>query len=74
MTLNYVDELIILTSAVTGCISISTFALLAVVPVGIVSCASGLKICTITAEIKKYKSFIKREKEKHDKIVLLAKT
>ena len=74
MTLNYVEHLITLTFAVTGCISISTFASLAVVPVGIVSSASGLNVCAITAEIEEYKSFIKREKEKHDKIVLLAKT
>ena len=34
----------------------------------------GLKICTITAEIKNYKSIIKKKKKKHDKIVLLAKS
>ena len=32
----------------------------------------GLKICVITAEIKKYRSIIK--KKKYDKIVLLAKS
>ena len=32
----------------------------------------GLKVCTITAGIKKYKSIIK--KKKHDKIILLAKS
>ena len=34
----------------------------------------GLKICTIIAGIKKYKSLIKKKKKKHDKTVLLAKT
>ena len=34
----------------------------------------GLIICAITAGIKKYKSIIKKKKEKHDKIVLLAKS
>ena len=34
----------------------------------------GLKICAITAEIKRYKSIHKKNKNKHDKIVLLAKT
>ena len=38
------------------------------------SSAIGLKICAITAEIKKYKSIIKKRKKKHDKIVLLAKS
>ena len=39
---------------------------------GITSPAIGLKICTIAAGIKEYKSIIK--KKKHDKIVLLAKS
>ena len=34
----------------------------------------GLKICAITAVIKKYKAILKKKKKKHDKIVLLAKT
>ena len=43
------------------------------VPVGITSSAVGIKICPITAEIKKYRSIIKKKKKKHDKIVLLGK-
>ena len=39
---------------------------------GITSSITGLKIRAITAEIKKYKSVIK--KKKHDEIVLLAKS
>ena len=42
--------------------------------IGITSSAIGLKICAITAGIKKYKSIIKKKKEKHDKLVLLAKS
>ena len=38
------------------------------------SSAAGIKICTITAGIKKYKSIITKKRKKHDKIVLLAKT
>ena len=38
------------------------------------SSAIGLKLCTVTVAIKKYKSIIKKKKKKHDKIVLLAKT
>ena len=34
----------------------------------------GLKICAVTAVIKRYKSIIKTNKKKHDKIVLLAET
>ena len=33
-----------------------------------------LKICAITAAIKKYKSIIKKKKKKHNQIVLLTKS
>ena len=42
------------------------------IPIGITSSAIGLKICAITAGIKKYKSIIKKKRKKHDKIILLA--
>ena len=35
------------------------------------SYAVGMKICAITAGIKKYKSIIKKKKKKYDKIALL---
>ena len=57
---------------VTGCVSISAFALLVAIPVGIASSAVGIKICAITAAIKKYKSIIMKKK-KHDKIALLGR-
>ena len=57
---------------VSQCLSISAVAL-AGTHVEITSSAIELKICVITAGIKKYKSIIKKEKKKHDKIVLLAK-
>ena len=44
------------------------------IPIEITSSAIGLKICAITAGIKKYKLIIKKKKKKHDKIVLLAKS
>ena len=71
--LNYVEHLLILVSTVTGCISISAFASWVSVPVGITSSVVRLKICAITAGIKKYKSIIKKKKKKHDKIVLLGR-
>ena len=71
--LNYVWNLLILVSAVTGCISISAFASLVCVLVGITSSAVGLKICAITAEIKMEKSVITKKKKKRDKILVLAK-
>ena len=47
--------------------------LLVCVPVSITSSAVGIKVCAITAGIKKYKSIIKKKKKKHNKIVLLGK-
>ena len=73
-TLNYIEHFLILVFTITGCISISAFASLIDIPLGITSSAIGLKICAITAEIKKYKSIIKKKKKKHDKIIFLAKS
>ena len=50
------------------------FGSLVDIPIGITSSAIGLRNCTITALIKKYKSIIKKKKRKHDKIVLLEKS
>ena len=72
--LNYIDHSFIVISTITGCVSISAFASLVGIPIGIASSTIGLKICVITAGIKKYKSIIKKKKKKHDKIVLLAKS
>ena len=72
--LNYIDHLLIVIYALTGCVSISAFAYLVGITIGITSSAIGWKICAITAGIKKYKSIIKKKKKKHDKIVLLTKS
>ena len=47
--LNYVEHLLIVTSTVTGCVSISAFASLICVSVGITSFTIGINICAITA-------------------------
>ena len=73
-TLNYIEHFLILASAIAGCISISAFASLLGIPIGITSSAVGLKICAVTAGIQMYKSIVKKKKKKHDKMVLLAKT
>ena len=54
--LNYVEHLLILVSTVTCCVSISAFASLDCLSVGIMSSAIGIKICEITSGIKKYMS------------------
>ena len=72
--LNYIEHFLILASTISGCIPISVFASLIGIPIGIKSSAIGLKICAIAARTKKYKSIIKKEKKKHDKIVFVAKS
>ena len=52
------QHLVILNPIITRCISISAFASLIGIPIKIMSSAIGLKICAITARIKKYKSII----------------
>ena len=53
-TLNYIRHFLILASTITGWISISTFASLLGISIAIMSSATGLQICAITARIKKY--------------------
>ena len=72
-TLKYIEQFLILASTITGFISVS-FASLLGIPIGITNSAKGVKICAITAGIKKYKSIIKKKKKSHEKIVLLAKS
>ena len=43
-TLNYIGHFLILGSTITGCVSISSFASLVGIPIGITSSAIGLKI------------------------------
>ena len=54
-TLHYIEDLLILASVVTGCVSISTFASLVGVPVAITGSSVGL-----TLEVKKYQKNIKK--------------
>ena len=70
--LNYDKHLLILASVVAGCVSIFGFDSLVCPPVGNASSALEIKICAVTAGVKKYKSIIKKKK-KHNKIVLLRK-
>ena len=60
---NYTEYLLILASAVAGFVSISAFASLVGVPASTASSEEALKICVITAGIKKCKSIIKRKEK-----------
>ena len=71
-TLNYIEHFLILASTITSCVSISAFASLIGITIGITSSAIGINICAITAVAKKCKLIIK--KKKHDQILSLAKS
>ena len=53
--LNYVDDLLIVFSAIIGCVFISDFTSSVGIPTGITSYVIGLKVCAITPGIRKYK-------------------
>ena len=61
-SLNYIENFLNLASAIIRCTSISVFAFLLGIPIGIASSAILLKICATTAGIKKYKSIIKKKR------------
>ena len=67
--LNYAENLSILSSIITGCVSISAFASLVDINLGITSFSVGINIFAIIARIKKYKSIIKKKKKKDNSIV-----
>ena len=64
MVLNYFEHLLILVSMVTGCVLFSAFFSCAGIPKGIPRFKLGLKICVITATLKKYKSMVKKKSKK----------
>ena len=57
--LNNIEQLLVLISDITGLVSISAFAFLVGIPIGIASSAVGLKTCAIT-----YKSINKKKRKK----------
>ena len=55
-TLNYTEHLLILASAVNGCVSMSGFASLVGILAGIASSPAEIQFCVVTAGTKKYNS------------------
>ena len=60
--LNYFENFLVFASAVSGCVSVSAFASLVGVSVGISSSTVEIKICAITAEITRGQFSKKRGK------------
>ena len=73
-TLNDIEHFLVLPSTTTVCISVSAFASLLSIRIGITSSEIVLNYCAIAAGIKKYKSKIKKKKKKHSKIMLSVKS
>ena len=71
--MNYFEHVLVFLSTVSGCVSISAFNSLFGGPEGTLNFAVVQKVSPITAVIKKYKSIIKKKRQKYDKIVLLGK-
>ena len=71
-TSNYFEHILSFISAVAGSVSISYFAFLVGIPIGIANSVAKIKRCAITTGIKNYHLVIKKKKEKHGKIELLA--
>ena len=58
------ENFLTLIPLITGLAFGSVFAALVVIPVESTSSTTGLKICAITAGIKKYKSTVKKKRKK----------
>ena len=56
VVINYVENLLTLDYAVSGCVSISAFASLVDSSIRITRCAVRLKVCAVTSGIKKQNS------------------
>ena len=61
--LNYIDQSLAVIYTVAGCVSISAFASLVRIPIGIAISTTRLNICAITAGIKKFESMTQKKEE-----------
>ena len=71
---DYIDKNLIVLSATTGGVSINSLTGIVGVPVGIASAGFTLIFSLTTGIIKKLLSITRNKKEKHDKILMLAKS
>ena len=69
---NYVENLLILASAVTGWVFISVFVWLAGIPIGTTSSVKEIKIYTSTAGNQKYWKIMQKKRKNDNKRVLLS--
>ena len=70
----YFDKSLIVLSVATGIISIASFATVIETPVGIMTASFSLTFSMTTGFVKKKLKNNKKQKEKHNKIVMLARS
>ena len=71
---DYIDKVLIVLSATTGGVSITSFRSVVGAPVRIASASFTLIFSLTTGIIKKLLSITRNKKKKHDKILMLAKS
>ena len=71
---DYIDTTLIVLSAASGGISIISFTSVIGIPAGLASASFTLIFSLTTGIIKKLLKIMRKEKQKHDKIIMLAKT
>ena len=71
---DYFDKSLIVLSVTTGSISIASFATVIGAPVGIASASFSLAFSICTGIVKKLLKTTRNKKEKHNKIVMLARS
>ena len=71
---DYIDKVLIVLSAKTSGISITSFTSIVGSPVGIASASFTLIFSLTTGIVKKLLNITRNKKKKHDKILMLAKS
>ena len=71
---DYIDKSLIALSAISGSISIGSFATVIGTPAGIVSASLSLTFSIFAAIVKKLLKTMRNKKKKHNKIVILARS
>ena len=70
----YINQALVVLSAISGGVSIILFTSIVAAPVGIASASLTLFFSLITGIVKKLLNITRNKKKKHDKILMLAKS
>ena len=73
VSLDYFDKSLNVLSILSGSISIASFATVIGVPAGIIGASCGLTLSITLGVIKKFLKITRNKKEKHNKVVMLAR-